>query len=100
MKHWEELHAQGKAVSVREDEDIYTSAKGLDVRGSTVVYRARCHCYVSWQMGSGSEAEEERDGEEEKAESLTNHLEVPSQKEVRIWEGRGGGTLYGTYLCV
>eukprot|EP00731_Ephydatia_muelleri_P000212 Em0001g212a len=63
VKHWEELHAQGKAVSVREDEDIYTSAKGLD-------------------MGSGSETEEEGDGEEEKAESLTNHLEVPSQKEI------------------
>ncbi|KAL5515172.1 hypothetical protein EMCRGX_G000302 [Ephydatia muelleri] len=63
VKHWEELHAQGKVVSVREDEDIYTSAKGLD-------------------MGSGSEAEEEGDGGEEKAESLTNHLEVPSQKEI------------------
>lgn len=64
VRHWEELNAQGKVVTSRADEeDIYTSTKGLD-------------------LGSGSEGEEEGGEEEQMAESLTNHLEVPSQKEI------------------
>ena len=55
-------------------------------------------------MGSGSEPEDEGNGEEEKgAESLTNHLEVPSQKEV---SGRGcmvgvwfGGVCWTHIVC-
>ena len=43
MKHWQELNEQGKVVAVRrEDEDIYSSAKGLEVCGGPLCAEVPC----------------------------------------------------------
>ena len=107
VKHWQELVEQGKVVvAIHGDEDIYSRAievRGWGPRGSGLQESNHWHSKTTTltvfltplpptptplQAGSGSEAEDDEAGEEEKrAESLANHLEVPSQKEVR---GRRG----------
>ena len=127
VKHWQELVEQGKVVvAIHGDEDIYSRAievrgwslevRGWGPRGSGLQESNHWHSKTTTltvfltplpptttplQAGSGSEAEDDEAGEEEKrAESLANHLEVPSQKEVRGRRGtlrwRRGWVHFGT----